>query len=127
MVWNQYVWEATTGNEVDWSDDEDGGRQETLLVDDWLDYNADELGYMWGIVCAHVYDTMRNPWPAMTREALGRFCFDQYTYDPRSFEAAHWIDQHEDLLSDLWRKLRPHVMRSKVAYEEFAQFCYAHR
>lgn len=125
MVWNQYVWEATTGNEVDWSDDEDG-YQETLHVDDWLDYNAYELGYMWGIVRAHTYDIMSNPWPAMTREALGRFCFEQYTYVPRSFDAAHWIDQHADFVKDLWRRLRPHFLR-RVLYEEFAHFCYAHR
>lgn len=126
MVWHQYVWEATTGNEVDWSDDEDGRGQEPCHIDDWLDHNSDALGYMWGIVQTHAYESQVDLWPTMNKEALGRLCFDQLTYDPRSFEAAHWIDTNERPLKDLWRMLRPHFLR-RIDYEEFAQFCYSHR
>jgi hypothetical protein len=44
MVWYQYVWEATTGNEADWSDDENEKiHQEPLHIDDWIDFNSEQL------------------------------------------------------------------------------------
>lgn len=125
MVWCQYVWEATTGNEVEWSDDDDG-HQETLHVDDWLDHNATEIDFMWGIVRAYAHDAMKDTCPGMTREALGRFSFEPYQYDERSFDAAHWLDTNGEAVGDLWRRLRLHFLH-RAGYEEFAHFCYANR
>jgi len=57
MVWNQYVYEATHGNDAEYSDYEDEVNiDEPLHINDWeLEYQ-DELRYMWGILQQYLYD-----------------------------------------------------------------------
>lgn len=133
MVWHQYVWEAATGNEVDASDEEhEGGtHQEPLHIDDWIDFNSDELEYLWAILQEYLYDSGRRLFPTMRFEAFARFCHDpsRYMYREGIFDAEYWIDTHTGELEYMWALLK----RSKsqfvlrVPYDVFAQFCYACR
>ena len=62
MVWNQYVYEATTGNEVeDYSDSDETQndpmtRHQPLPVWEWDSSWEEELGYMWFIINRYIDD-----------------------------------------------------------------------
>jgi len=130
MVWNQYVWEATTGNEVDWSDDENvQNNNEPLHIDDWIDFNSGELEYLWVIIQETVYDSGSRLFEKMMYEDFARFCFDPPEYQGGVFDVAYWIDTHEDELAYIWKQLK--CTKSKLIYqttfETFAHFCYRFR
>ena len=130
MVWNQYVWEATTGNEADWSDDEnDPNNHEPMHIDDWIDFNSDELEYLWAVLQETVYDSGSRLLEKMTSEDFARFCYDPPEYREGLFDVAYWIDTHEDELGYLWKQLR--FTRSKMihqaTFDAFTHFCYRYR
>ena len=78
MVWNQYVYEATTGNEIDYSDDEyENDQLELMHIDDWRDFYSSELEYMWNILRQYLYDA-NYPGHILiheTYEDFIRFCY----------------------------------------------------
>lgn len=129
MVWYQYVWEATTGNEAEWSDDEHAQHQEPVHVDDWLDFNSDELDYLWTILQEYMYDAGSRLLAKMGREDFARFCFDPPAYREGQFDVAFWIDTHEEALAHMWRLLTytKSTMIRQTTYETFAHFCYRYR
>ena len=48
MVWSQYVYEATHGNEAEHSDNEyEVNIDEPLHINDWEEYHHEHLRYMW--------------------------------------------------------------------------------
>jgi hypothetical protein len=58
MVWSQYVYEATNGNDAEHSDyDEEIHIDEPLHINDWELYYQDDLRYMWGILQRYLYDS----------------------------------------------------------------------
>jgi hypothetical protein len=58
MVWSQYVYEATNGNDAEHSDyDEEIHIDEPLHINDWELYYQDDLRYMWGILQQYLYDS----------------------------------------------------------------------
>jgi hypothetical protein len=127
MVWYQYVWEASTGNEVDASDDDNDG-QEPLHVDDWIDYNSDELEYLWAILREYIDDAGSRIFPNMSYEDFARFCHDPPMYRGQ-FDMEFWIDTHTEELAYMWKLLK----RTKsqfirhVPYESFTYFCFRSR
>ena len=57
MVWNQYVYEATHGNEAYNSDnDQEVNIDEPLHINDWEAEHHEHLHYMWGILQQYLYD-----------------------------------------------------------------------
>ena len=51
MVWSQYVYEATHGNEAYNSDnDQEVNIDEPLHINDWEEVHHEHLRYMWGIL-----------------------------------------------------------------------------
>lgn len=127
MVWNQYVWEATTGNEADVSDDEyEAQFQQPVHIDDWIDFNSEELSYLWSIIQEYSYDACSNLLQYMTNEDLARFCYDPPLYFEGDFNTAYWIDTHSEELRYIWKLLRKTKCRLlyQTTYDEFAYFCY---
>lgn len=58
MVWSQYVYEATHGNDAENSDyDEEIHIDEPLHINDWELQHQDDLRYMWGILQQYLYDS----------------------------------------------------------------------
>ena len=130
MVWNQYVWEATNGNEAEWSDDENEKlNQEPLHIDDWIDFNSQQLEYLWAILQEYIDDAGSRIFPAMRFEDFARFCHEPPVYTERIFDAEFWIDRHSEELSYIWKLLM--ITKSnflhRTAYEEFTHFCYTYR
>ena len=74
MVWNQYVFEATTGYESDnYSDDEFNEEVIEQSVEDWEIEFSDELHFMWNILQTLLYDAHI--------EHSGKFCdFVEFCY-----------------------------------------------
>jgi len=128
MVWSQYVWEASTGTEADLSDDDDRVHDEPLHIDDWIDYNSDELEYLWAILQEYMYDAGRCPIPKMRFEDFARFCHDpQPVYTGRVFDVEYWIDVHGEELGHMWKMLRRTSFLHRTTYETFSYFCYSSR
>ena len=129
MVWNQYVWEATTGNEVDISDDEESQFQQPIHIDDWIDFNSEEINYLWAIIQEYSYDACSSLLMHMRSEDLARFCHDPPMYFIGDFNTAYWIDTHSEELRYIWKLLRNTRSRLiyQTTYEDFAYFCYTSR
>jgi hypothetical protein len=57
MVWNQYIDQAMTGNEAEFSDTEvEFNSNEPLHINDWEAEHHEHLHYMWGILQQYLYD-----------------------------------------------------------------------
>lgn len=56
MVWHQYVWEATTGNEANLSDDENDQDTHPISFEDWELYHSDALHMMWNTMRTLLHD-----------------------------------------------------------------------
>jgi hypothetical protein len=130
MVWNQYVWEASTGNEADMSDGEnDGNHQDTLHIDDWIDFNSEELDYLWAILHEYLYEKGGRPicFHSTNYEDFARFCYEPpfREFDTPVFELEHWIDTHNVELLYMWKLLKrtnSHLLH-RTTYEDFTSFC----
>ena len=130
MVWHQYVWEATTGNEADMSDDEyESQLQQPVHIDDWIDFNSEELNYLWAVIQEYSYDACSNLLRHMRSEDLARFCRDPPMYFRGDFNTDYWIDTHSEELRYIWKLLRNTKSRLlyQTAYEDFTYFCYMSR
>jgi hypothetical protein len=130
MVWNQYIWEATTGNEADISDDEESQVQQPVHIDDWIDFNSEEINYLWAIIREYCYDAYTtNFLQNMTSEDLARFCYDPPMYFEGDSNTDRWIEENSEKLRYIWKLVR----KSKSSlilhtnYEDFAFFCYTSR
>ena len=61
MVWSQYVYEATHGNEAEHSDNEyEVNIDEPLHINDWEEYHHEHLRYMWGILKQYLDDAVMS-------------------------------------------------------------------
>jgi hypothetical protein len=130
MVWYQYVWEATTGNEADWSDDENEKiHQEPLHIDDWIDFNSEQLEYLWAIIQEYLDDAVSHVFPTMRFEDFARFCHEPPMCVDGVFDTEFWIDRHSEELTYIWKLLKrtKSFLLYRTTYEEFTQFCYASR
>lgn len=56
MVWQQYVWEATNGNEIYVSDEEIEQETPPLSFEDWELQYSDSLRMMWNTIRTLMYD-----------------------------------------------------------------------
>ena len=57
MVWSQYGYEATHGNEAYNSDNEQEiNIDEPLHINDWEEVHHEHLRYMWGILQQYLHD-----------------------------------------------------------------------
>jgi hypothetical protein len=131
MVWNQYVLEASTGNEAEWSDDEnDGHNTEYLHIDDWIDFNSDEIDYAWAVLREYLDDAGSRICPSMTYEDFARFCHEPPEPTEMSvFEEEYWVDTHSEELSYMWKILKrtKSSFLFRTTYEMFTQFCCTRR
>jgi hypothetical protein len=106
MVWHQYVWEATTGNEATLSDDENTQDTDPLSFEDWELQYSDVLGMLWnttrtllhdahifhrGELCDFVAFCYMEHDPLYTR-----VCFE---YEEQTI----WIEEH---LAHVWKNIR---------------------
>jgi hypothetical protein len=127
MVWNQYVWEASTGNEADMSDGEnDGNHQDVVHVDDWIDFNSDELDYLWAILTEYMHDKGGRPicFHSTRYDDFARFCYEPPEVR-QEFELEYWIHVHTEELAYMWKLLKrtkTHLLH-RTTYDEFAFFC----
>lgn len=127
MVWHQYVWEATNGNEAEWSDEEnDKLNQEPAHIDDWIDFNSDHLEYLWAILQEYLYDSGSRIFPTMRFEDFARFCREPPMCVEGVFAMEFWIDEHAEELSYMYKLLKGNMLY-RPTYQEFTQFCYASR
>ena len=61
MVWSQYVYEATHGNEAEHSDNEyQVNIDEPLHINDWEEVHHEHLRYMWGILQQYLDDAVMS-------------------------------------------------------------------
>ena len=129
MVWYQYVWEANTGNEADLSDDDDKLQEEPLHVDDWIDFNSDELEYLWAILQETMYDSGSSLLSNMKYEDLARFCFDPPMYNEGVFEVEFWIDTNMEELWYMWKLLNRtrSMMIRHASFKMFTHYCFRFR
>lgn len=129
MVWNQYIWEATTGNEVDISDDEESQVQQPIHVDDWIDFNSEEINYLWAIIQEYCHDAYTNFLQKMTSEDLGRFCYDPPMYFEGDPNTDSWIEENSEELRYIWKLLKQtkSSLINNTNYEDFAFFCFMSR
>ena len=126
MVWTQYVYEATTGNDVDVdSDGEIYDDESELTIEDWEIEYSDELNMMWDTIRTLMYDAQL--------EHSGEFCdfvefcyVDHYTYNDNE-EQPTWYDQH---LVHIWNNVRRivnnngqhEVMMRGATFNHFANY-----
>jgi len=130
MVWHQYVWEATTGNEADVSDDDyESHVHDPIHIDDWIDFNSGELNYLWAIIQEYGYDANSTLLRNMTCEDLARFFYDPPLFHERTFDLEYWVDKYSEELEYTWKLLRNTRSRlvHKTTYEDFTFFCYTSR
>lgn len=130
MVWHQYVWEAATGNEAEMSDDEyESQLQQPVHIDDWIDFNSEELNYLWAVIQEYSYDACSNLLEHVRSEDLARFCHDPPLYFEGDLDTDYWIDKHSEELRYIWKLLRNTRSRLlySVTYHDFAFFCYTSR
>jgi len=115
MVWNQYVYEATTGNdaEVD-SDGEFIDEEPVQTIDEWEDIYSEELVFMWSTINTLLYDA--------GIEHYGNFTdFVEFCYDEHDTELARttWECQedtlwYEERLTHIWGTLRRIIHNNRL-------------
>tara|TARA_Y100000389_G_scaffold151301_1_gene151043 strand:- start:27 stop:422 length:396 start_codon:yes stop_codon:yes gene_type:complete len=99
MVWYQYVWEATTGNEAHLSDDENDQDTSPLSFEDWeLQYN-DVLRMMWNTTRTLLHDAHITY--SGDINDFSRFCYIEH--DPLSHGVC---SEYEDRLLHVWKNIR---------------------
>lgn len=117
MVWNQYVYEATTGNDVDYeSDNENYDNDYEHTIEDWEIEYSDELHHMWNTMNTLLYDAQI--------QHSGKFCdFVEFCYiEHDAIERDTWDHQedaiwYEERLSDVWKHLL-RIIRANVLREQ---------
>jgi hypothetical protein len=113
MVWNQYVYEATTGFDADVSDDDEFNDNTPLNVEDWEVQYLDELRYMWGMMNTLLYDAHI--------EHSGEFCdFVEFCYMEHDSYHDRISSEYDENLWYIWRRLREVINQNKL-HEEMMQ------
>lgn len=132
MVWNQYVWEATTGTEVYYfSDDEDFEHDTPLSYEEW-EFQYDEvLRMMWNTIRTLLYDA------SITHDGkfsdFVDFCYEEHIPDDSVtwFDTSEKTEWMEERLFHIWKNiariivnnnLQSEIMRG-VTFENFVLFC----
>ena len=110
MVWSQYVYEATTGFDADASDDDELNDNTPLNIEDWEVEYSDELKMMWNTIRTLMYDARV--------EQLGEFCdFVEFCYKEHETYHERVYSENEELLHDIWKKLR-RIINDNGLHEE---------
>ena len=113
MVWNQYVYEATTGFDADVSDDDEFNDNTPLNVEDWEVQYLDELRYMWGMMNTLLHDAHI--------EHSGEFCdFVEFCYMEHDSYHDRVSSEHNETLQYIWRRLREVINQNRL-HEEMMQ------
>lgn len=131
MVWNQYVWEASTGTEVYFSDDEEFQENAPLSYEEWEFHYEEVLRMMWNTIRTLLYDA------GITYN--GKFCdFVDFCYTEHvPDDSVLWFGTEEktewmgERLFHVWKTisriivnndLHTELMRG-VTFENFVHFC----
>lgn len=124
MVWHQYVWEATTGNEATLSDDENTQDTDPLSFEDWELQYSDVLGMMWNTTRTLLHDAY-----LFHRGELCDFvAFCYMEHDPLNTRVCF---EYEKELAHVWKNIRrivdtnglhEEVLRGATFYN-FVYFC----
>ena len=111
MVWSQYVYEATVDLDSYVSGDEDDGHDITPLnIEDWEVEYSEELGFMWNMMNTLLYD-------ARIKHS-GKFCdFVEFCYKEHETYHERVYSENEELLYDIWKKLR-RIINDNGLHEE---------
>ncbi len=100
MVWNQYVYEATSGNDVDVDSDVELYEDDIeLTVEDWEIEYSGELTMMWDTIRTLMYDAHI--------EHSGRFYdFVEFCYIEHYTYADEVVWEHDEYLAHIWKNIR---------------------
>lgn len=106
MVWNQYVFEATTGNDAEYESDNDVFENDhEYTIEDWEIEYSEELHHMWNTVNTLFYDAHI--------EHTGRFCdFVEFCYIEHDYTGRvtwEWEEEtmwYESRLIHVWKHIR---------------------
>jgi hypothetical protein len=111
MVWGQYVYEASNGFEPEVSDDDEFNDEHTPLnIEDWEVEYSEELWHMWNTIRTLMYDARV--------EQLGEFCdFVEFCYKEHETYHERVYSENEELLHDIWKKLR-RIINDNGLHEE---------
>jgi hypothetical protein len=115
MVWNQYVYEATTGNDVDFdSDGEFVDEEPGQTIDEWEDVYSEELTFMWGVLNTLLYDAHIEHHGNFAD--FVEFCYDEHDKDlePTSWECQEDVFWYEERFSHIWRTLRRIIHNNRL-------------
>ena len=106
MVWYQYVWEATTGNEAPVSDDENDQDTDPLSFEDWELQYSDVLHMMWNTTRTLLHDA-HITYSGDVND-FTRFCYTEH--DPLvkrvCFEYQEQTNWFEPRLMHVWKNIR---------------------
>jgi len=110
MVWNQYVYEATTGFDAEVSDDDEFNDNTPLNVEDWEVQYSDELRYMWGMMNTLLHDAHI--------EHSGEFCdFVEFCYMEHDSYHDRVSSEYDENLWYIWKRIRG-VVNQNGLHEE---------
>lgn len=115
MVWNQYVYEATTGNDVEVdSDGEFIDDESEQSITEWEDIYSEELTFMWGVINTLLYDAEINHSGNFTD--FVEFCYDEHDTELRR---TTWEDEeqtiwYEERLTHIWSSLRRLIYNNRL-------------
>ena len=132
MVWSQYVYEASTGAEVDpesgGDDDPNTEHDVALNICDWELQYSDELWELWDLLRMLVRDAFLEGvlLTKCTYTEFTEFCFGEYTdsepYDgPIPFRENVWYWWHV-----LWNEFKYLEFAPGATFDDFARFVVAH-
>lgn len=115
MVWNQYVYEATTGNDVDFdSDGEFVDEEPGQTIDEWEDVYSEELTFMWGVLNTLLYDAHIEHHGNFAD--FVEFCYEEHDADlkPTTWGSQEDTFWYEERLSPIWRSLRRIIHNNRL-------------
>lgn len=115
MVWNQYVYEATTGNdaEVD-SDGEFIDEEPVQTIDEWEDIYSEELVFMWSTINTLLYDAGIEHYGNFTD--FVEFCYDEHDTEltRTTWECQEDTLWYEERLTHIWGTLRRIIHNNRL-------------
>lgn len=131
MVWHQYVWEATTGNEADLSDNELDQDTQPETFEDWELRYSDVIHMLWNTMRTLMHDA--HIIYSGDINDFSRFCYTDH--DPRNdrvyFEYQEQTVWFEQRLMHVWKNIR-RIVDANGLHEEllrgatfwnFVEFC----
>jgi len=122
MVWSQYVYEATTGLDTYFSDDDENNQDAPLTIEDWEVQYTDELWMMWGAMQTLLYDAMLTH--TCTFTDFVAFCYVEHNV----YADLPVAVENEEKLFHIWKSLR-RIVNANGLHEEmmrgagFYHFC----